>query len=263
MTKRTFGLSYERYYAWLLTLGMRGAVVFGTSVAIAGSVLTTAIVMLLIPGPKDFFWYGMIVAVVSPALTAPGLGSIAFKMAYQLNKAQAALTLAAETDALTGVFNRRSFMAQAELAYANARAGGAGFSVVMIDIDHFKAINDTHGHSIGDMVLRDVARSCSEALRGSDCFARFGGEEFIVLLHMTAGRNALNVAEILRKTVANLVFEHKTPPSVTVSLGVAGFSASSDSLHDILNEADRQLYAAKAAGRNRVMAEANPARVAS
>ncbi|SFC21287.1 diguanylate cyclase (GGDEF) domain-containing protein [Devosia psychrophila] len=255
--------TYHRYYVWLLGLGMSGAVAFGTLVAIVGSVLTTAVVMLLIPGPKDFFWYGMIVAVVSPALTAPGLSSIAFKMAFQLNTTQAALKLAAETDALTGVSNRRSFMTQAELAFANAKAGGTPFTIVMIDIDHFKAINDTHGHSIGDSVLRDVAQACQAALRASDCFARFGGEEFVALLQLTDTAGATAVAEILRKTVAVLAFENRMPPTVTVSLGVASYLASSESLHDILNEADRQLYAAKAAGRNRVMVSATAVRRAS
>jgi len=263
LKKRIIGQLYGRYFAWLLRLGVMGAVAFGTLVAITGSVLTTAVVMLLIPGPKDFFWYGMIVAVVSPALTAPGLSSTAFKMAFQLNAAQAALKLTAETDSLTGVSNRRSFMTQAELAFANTRAGGAPFAVVMIDIDHFKAINDNHGHIVGDDVLRDVAQACKGALRGSDCFARFGGEEFVALLQLTDGVGATAVAEILRKTVATLAFEHRTPPAVTISLGVASYSAGSESLHDILNEADRQLYAAKAAGRNRVMAAGEVTRMAS
>lgn len=263
MTKRFIAQVYGRYFAWLLRMGVVGAVTFGTLVAIAGSVLTTAVVMLLIPGPDDFFWYGMIVAVVSPALTAPALSSTAFKMAFQLNAAQAALKLTAETDSLTGVSNRRSFMAKAELAFANARAGGTGFAVVMIDIDQFKTINDNYGHIVGDDVLRDVAQACKAALRASDCFARFGGEEFVALLQLTDTDGATAVAEVLRKTVAVLAFENRTPPAVTVSLGVASYFAGSESLHDILNEADRQLYAAKAAGRNRVMVSAPVVRLAS
>ncbi|SEQ55225.1 diguanylate cyclase (GGDEF) domain-containing protein [Devosia sp. YR412] len=254
MTQNFLGRAYARYYAWLLRMGMLGAVAFGTAVAITGSVLTTAVVMLLIPGPNDFFWYGMIVAVISPALTAPGLSSTAFKMAYQLKATQTALKLAAETDALTGVANRRSFMIQAEQAFAEAKAAGTPFSVVMLDLDHFKAINDTHGHAIGDDVLHDVAQACKAALRNSDCFARFGGEEFVALLHHTDAAGATKVAEVLRKTVAALALDSHTLPAVTVSLGVASFAGGSEGLHDVLNEADRQLYAAKAAGRNRVMA---------
>jgi diguanylate cyclase (GGDEF)-like protein len=188
---------------------------------------------------------------------------VAISMVYQLNAAQTALTLAAETDALTGVSNRRSFIAQAELAFAQTKAGGPAFAVIMIDIDHFKAINDNHGHIVGDDVLRDVAQACKSALRSSDCFARFGGEEFVALLHLTDSAGAVAVAEILRKTVATLAFENRTPPAVTVSLGVAGYLASSESLHDILSEADRQLYAAKAAGRNRVMVAGSAMRQAS
>lgn len=262
MTNKIFGQNYARYYAWLLNLGIVRALVLSTMIAITGSVVVTAIVMMLIPGGADFFWYGMIVAVVSPALSAPVLAMVAIFMVFQLNAAQTALTLAADTDALTGVANRRSFMIQAELAFANARATGTSFAVIMLDIDHFKAINDTHGHSVGDDVIRDVAQACKDALRGSDCFARFGGEEFIALLQVTDTAGAVAVAEILRKTVASLAFAGRTPPAVTVSLGVAGYLASNESLHDILNEADRQLYAAKAAGRNCVMV-GNGARLAS
>ncbi|MDB5587052.1 MAG: Diguanylate cyclase protein [Devosia sp.] len=263
MTSKFIAQSYRRYYAWLLTLGMTRTVLLATLIAITGSVVTTAVLLLLIPGPNDFFWYGMIVAVVSPALTAPGLGSVAFKMAFQLSTAQTALTLAAETDALTGIANRRSFMVQAELAFLGARSTGVSFAVIMADIDHFKAINDTHGHGVGDDVIRDVAQACKAALRQGDCFARFGGEEFIALLPMTNHAEALAMAEVLRETVATLAFENRMPPAVTISLGVAGYLASSASLHDILNEADRQLYAAKAAGRNRVMMAGPEARLAS
>lgn len=247
------GNSYRRFYAWLLRMGQVRTIMLGTMIAVTTSVLVTALIMGLIPGSRDFFWYNMIVAVVSPLVSAPGLTMIAISMVYQLNAAQTALTLAAETDALTGVSNRRSFIAQAELAFSQTKAGGPAFAVVMIDIDHFKAINDNHGHIVGDDVLRDVAQACREALRSTDCFARFGGEEFVALLHLTDSDGAVSVAETLRKTVAALAFEHRTPPAVTVSLGVAGYRPSSESLHDILNEADRQLYAAKAAGRNRVM----------
>jgi len=263
VTSKFIGQSYGRFYAWLLKLGLARVLVLSTLIAIAGSVLTTAVVMLLIPGSAGFFWYGMIVAVVSPAISAPGLGMVAFRMAFELKNAETALTQAAETDSLTGVANRRSFMAQAQLAFADARSTGISFAILMADLDHFKAINDTHGHGVGDDVLRDVAQACKAALRHADCFARFGGEEFIALLPLTDHTEALALAEVLRKTVADLQFANRTPPTVTISLGVAGYLAGSDSLHDILNEADRQLYAAKAAGRNRVMPASTAVRLAS
>ncbi|QDZ13018.1 GGDEF domain-containing protein [Devosia ginsengisoli] len=263
MTNEAIGRSYQRYYGWLLKLGLVRSLIVCTSIATMTSVLCTAAVMLLMPDSRAYFWYNMIVAVASPLLSAPGLALIAFAMVYKLDETQTALTLAAETDALTGVANRRYFMAQAERAYADARATGAAFAVVMLDIDHFKAINDTHGHAIGDEVLLKVAQACAQTLRASDCFARFGGEEFVALLRLTDGAGAASIAETLRKTVAGLAFESRTPPSVTVSLGVSSYLASSESLHDILNKADRQLYAAKAAGRNRVMTAANAMRRAS
>ncbi|KRA53050.1 GGDEF domain-containing protein [Devosia sp. Root635] len=263
MTDKIIDQTYRRYYSWLLRMGLVRSLTLSTMIATTVSVLCTAAVMLLMPDSRAYFWYNMIVAVASPLVSAPGLSLVAISMVYKLNAAQTALTLAAETDALTGVSNRRSFMAQAELAFASTRAGDAPFAVVMIDIDHFKTINDNHGHIVGDDVLCDVAQACKAALRSSDCFARFGGEEFVALLRGTEGADAVATAEVLRRTVAALAFEHRTPPAVTVSLGVASYLASSESLHDILNEADRQLYAAKAAGRNRVMAAANAMRLAS
>jgi diguanylate cyclase (GGDEF)-like protein len=257
------GQSYGRFYGWILQLGVQRALAVATLMAITGSVLTTAVVLWLFPGPAESFWYCMAVAVISPALSAPGLSLVAFKMAFHLEAAQKALTQAAETDMLTGVANRRSFMIAAELAFATARSTGRSFAIVMLDIDHFKAVNDVHGHGVGDDVIRDVARACKAALPEGDCFARFGGEEFIALLHVTDCGGAAAMAESLRQTVAALTFENDTPGAVTVSLGVAGYLASSDSLHDILNEADRQLYAAKAAGRNRVMVAGAGARLAS
>lgn len=263
MTNKTIQQNYQRYYAWVMRLGHARALAFSTMIAITTSCICTALVMVFMPGSRDYFWYNMIVAVASPLISAPGLTHIAISMVSQLNAAQTALTLAAETDALTGVANRRSFMARAEQAFAHAMAGGGGFAVVMLDIDHFKVINDTYGHSLGDEVIREVAQACQNALRGSDCFARFGGEEFVALLPLTDDEGAAAVAEILRRTVASLAFAHSTPPSVTVSLGVASYLASSERLHDILNEADRQLYAAKAAGRNRTMVAGKDMRLAS
>jgi len=254
---------YQRFYAWVLSLGLPGALAMTTLIATSTSVVLTAIIMLVVPGSEQFFWYGMMVAVLSPALSAPGLGYLAFMMVYQLNAAQTALTRAAKTDALTGVANRRFFLEEAEQAFGDVQSHGGLLSVVMIDVDHFKSINDSHGHSVGDAVIRDVARACKGALRDTDTFARFGGEEFVALLRNTDTAGAATIAETLRRTVAALAFDNHTPASVTVSLGVAGCLASGNSLHDILNEADRQLYAAKAAGRDRVMVADGTTRLAS
>lgn len=253
MRSKIVSQKYQRFYAWVLSLGLARALLLTTLIATSTSVVLTAIIMLIIPGSSDFFWYGMLVAVLSPVLSAPGLGHLAFTMVYQLNAAQTALTRAAKTDDLTGVANRRFFLEEAEQAFGDTKAHGGLFSVVMIDVDHFKSINDKHGHGVGDTVIHDVARACKEALRVTDTFARFGGEEFVALLRNTDTAGAAAIAETLRQTVAALAFDNQAPSSVTVSLGVATYLAGGASLHDILNEADRQLYAAKAAGRDRVM----------
>lgn len=255
--------SYQRYYAWSLRLGMVRMLVIGTMIAITTSCLCTAGVMLLMPESRSYFWYNMIVAVVSPLVSAPGLLMVAVSMVFQLKASQDALTRAAETDALTGVANRRSFMLRAEQAFAQTQAGGPGLAVLMLDIDHFKAINDTHGHSLGDTVIHDVAQACQSVLPEGGCFARFGGEEFVALLQDTDRNGAIAAAERMRQAVADLTFDNHTPPAVTVSVGVAVHQSGCNSLHDILNEADRQLYLAKDAGRNRVMVASEALRLAS
>lgn len=263
MHTKIIGQKYQRFYAWVLNLGLLRALALTTLIATSTSVALTAIIMLIVPGSADFFWYGMLVAVLSPALSAPGLAHLAFTMVYQLNAAQSALTRAAKTDALTGVANRRFFLEEAEQTFSETKAHGGLFSLVMIDVDHFKSINDSHGHGVGDAVIRDVALACRDALRTTDTFARFGGEEFVALLRDTDTVGAARIAETLRQTVAALAFDNQAPASVTVSLGVASYLASGTSLHDILNEADRQLYAAKAAGRDRVMVAGEVTRLAS
>ena len=155
----------------------------------------------------------------------------------------------ARLDTLTGVWNRRAFFEKAEELVRTTRrlAEKKALSIVLLDIDHFKLFNDQHGHDVGDLVLREVAARCRAAVREVDVFARYGGEEFVVLL---PGANldeaATHAAERLRQAVA------QTPVrdlSVTISLGVAEFELS---LEDCLKRADQALYAAKAAGRNRV-----------
>jgi diguanylate cyclase (GGDEF)-like protein len=248
-----FEQGYARLYAWFLRGGPIRPVLLMTVTATLTSSALTAALMWLVPGPVDFFWYGMFVAVASPLLSAPFLSVMAVRMVYQLKGAQAALARAAETDALTGVANRRSFIAQAEATHADCQVNGGSFAVVMIDIDHFKSVNDRHGHAAGDAVLHTVAQACKEALRANDRFARYGGEEFVALLRGTDQAGAIVTAEKLRDTIAALRFELRTPVRVTASLGVAVYGVGK-SLNETLNEADRQLYAAKAAGRNRTMA---------
>lgn len=166
----------------------------------------------------------------------------------ELREARDALRQQAETDSLTGLSNRRHFLEHAQTVLEQARALGRKVSLVMLDLDHFKEINDTHGHQAGDLVLREVAHSLRAALGESGAIGRLGGEEFGVLLPGVAGAEALAVARRLRRAVADA---RPGGHRVTASLGVA--ECDENLLDSLLAKADEYLYAAKEAGRNRIV----------
>ncbi len=162
----------------------------------------------------------------------------------------------AVTDTLTGLFNRRHFFYQAEALVVRAQRYGSPLSAVMIDLDHFKEINDTFGHSAGDHVLREVARALSAALRKSDLIGRYGGEEFCVLLPEIDLEEGRAAAERLRQEVFNLQIPTlKGTASITASLGVASLNLHGETLDQLLQRADAALYQAKRSGRNAVSVE--------
>lgn len=168
----------------------------------------------------------------------------------------------AELDVLTGLPNRRAFNRQFNAEFKRARRFGEPISVLLIDIDHFKRINDRHGHLIGDEALRDVAAILREHLpRESDLLARIGGEEFAAALPHTDTDAAIVVAERLRSAIAdNAVPSQAGPLHITLSIGVACSAfpsgAADTTVIDLLEEADHCLYQCKRRGRNRVMAHA-------
>jgi len=153
-------------------------------------------------------------------------------------------------DHLTGVLNRRGFMEAGEREAARALRQGSVLSVAILDADHFKHINDTHGHDIGDKVLVEIALTCRAAARTSDAVGRIGGEEFALVLPDTRLDGGLILAERLRLRIE----EPRTGlPHFTASLGVAGGNPG-DRFEDLMNRADSALYRAKREGRNRVCA---------
>ncbi len=158
------------------------------------------------------------------------------------------------TDELTGLFNRRQFFFLAERENARRRGPGpGGVAVVMADIDHFKKVNDTHGHGVGDIVLKEVARRLKNGLRLTDVVGRYGGEEFAVLLPDTSPEAAREVVERLRHAVAATPIEAEGRSlTVTASFGIASRSVAGENLEHLLTFADRALYRAKDLGRNRV-----------
>lgn len=162
------------------------------------------------------------------------------------------LTHLATTDSLTGLLNRRRFLEAGSAELDRAGRFRHPASLIMFDVDHFKAVNDTLGHAVGDMVLSTLARVAGETLRGVDVLGRIGGEEFAALLPETEIQDAVYAAERLRAAVESMeIVAGKMPLSVTISLGVAQWDGT-ENLESLLNRADAALYRAKEAGRNRV-----------
>jgi len=161
----------------------------------------------------------------------------------------------ARRDQLTGLFNRREFESRFEDEFSRARRYGHDLSVMMLDLDHFKRINDTHGHPAGDAVLRGMGRLLEETTRTVDVPGRYGGEEFAVLLPETPLENARRLAERIRVQLEAASFEGEEGQafSVTASLGVALRTSKDAEPEDLLRRADRALYRAKDEGRNRVV----------
>ncbi|MDF1562254.1 MAG: diguanylate cyclase [Deltaproteobacteria bacterium] len=160
------------------------------------------------------------------------------------------------TDPLTGLFNRRELERQLDMEITRSARFHQPFTVVMIDIDHFKKYNDTHGHPMGDRVLIEVARTLKEHVRSVDTLARYGGEEFTVVLPRIDRDRAPEVAEKLRAAVEERIFPNEgTQPlgKITLSIGVASYPHDAASWRDLLDHADIALYNAKDAGRNKWM----------
>jgi diguanylate cyclase (GGDEF)-like protein len=157
------------------------------------------------------------------------------------------------TDPLTELTNRRHFFEVARFEFERTHRYPRTLSVMVIDIDHFKNINDTHGHAVGDVALREVAARIKRSVRTVDIVARYGGEEFIVLMPETGLQEASQVAERVRSSVANRpIVEDIASVTATLSIGVAEMDENSKNIDQLIVYADKALYEAKAAGRNRV-----------
>jgi diguanylate cyclase (GGDEF)-like protein len=213
-------------------------------------------------------WFAMVVLIVIGALLEPGrlaelesgralsivMVSIAAAALAKLAEHERGLRWDALIDPLTGVFNRRSFLEFSAREEARARRVGTSFALLMIDIDHFKRINDTYGHQVGDTVIKELAEVATRMVRPSDILARYGGEEFVVSLPDTDADQARVVAERLRAAVeAAAVISDDGAIRFTVSIGFATCSHGTP-LREAMARADQALYAAKRNGRNRVEA---------
>ena len=168
------------------------------------------------------------------------------------------LTRLAITDPLTGAFNRRYLVDTGAREAERARRYGSPFSILVIDIDFFKNVNDSYGHSVGDATLQALTQLGRKMLRGSDCFGRMGGEEFAVLLPQADLERAHQLADRMRLAVQRMeIATPKGPISITISIGVAQLSGPETRFDETLIRADKALYVAKQTGRNKVVSSPN------
>lgn len=176
----------------------------------------------------------------------------------QMKQQEEDLRLQASQDPLTGLLNRRGFGLQSRFVLAQGRRMKWPLAVVMMDIDHFKSVNDTYGHDVGDELLRELAGLLTEKTRESDVLGRLGGEEFTLILPNTTVDNALSVAENLRRAVEDFRLPLPETPentpflNFTISLCLTAAETAPADIDDLLKQADTALYEAKRSGRNRV-----------
>ena len=183
------------------------------------------------------------------------------EMAVRLKQNQQELEKLAVTDSLTRLANRKQIMTSLKTHIENYRRYAAEFSLLMMDIDHFKEVNDTHGHLMGDMVLVQVAEIFNKVLRSMDVAGRYGGEEFLVILGQTTVQSAMLTAERIRQAVEHYPFVYQDIElHITISTGVTGIISGDDTDNTLISRADKALYEAKTRGRNQVVLSSdNPA----
>ncbi len=187
---------------------------------------------------------------INHILLATGTALALPLMAFSLSERR--LRDLAERDPLTGLFNRRSLLREGARAFSRARAGGTSLAVLMLDLDHFKTINDRWGHSAGDEALRVVAKTLTEELREDDIIGRIGGEEFSIVLPLSADEDFPNIANRVLTAIAIQGVEIQGKPmNLSASIGCIEMAARHRSFADLMLEADSALYTAKNNGRNR------------
>lgn len=244
-------------FSWLLVLPLLVFFLLGQSIGLALSLLAVAGSIWLAvdrfgwPQSSDDIAYA---ANFGLALLVVIAMANAFERSRRANEEQ--LRIIAATDALTGLKNRSRLRDDFEKLIRLTERQRSSLSVLLIDIDHFKTINDRFGHAAGDTVLKAVAGGFRDRLRNSDHVYRMGGEEFLVLLPDTDIQQASDVAESLRQHLASLSPASDDPdPGLTVSIGVAGLGPDGTNVDALLRTADQRLYWCKANGRNRIKAD--------
>lgn len=222
--------------------------------AVALSHLVSLFIAWITGNMAEYFDHSIYMATIVPLVVGPPTALVVLHLLIELEKSRGELEIANRMDALTGIYNRRHFYEEGAAQIARAAREGTALTIAILDLDHFKRINDSYGHQAGDAVLTSTVARCQACIRAGDIFARLGGEEFAILMPATSLQQARFLAERMRSGVAGSVVETgEEAIRVTVSLGLAEWRVG-DSLGLLLKAADECLYAAKQAGRDRVVA---------
>jgi diguanylate cyclase (GGDEF)-like protein len=257
---------FRRFSRWVLRTGVIRVTLLLTLLGSLVSWGLTWLIVRMVLGHADMgsaFWISLIV----PLPLSLVIGGACCYLVASLEQAWGTVNEMAMQDALTGLSNRRRFVPAARRELDLALRHRQNLAIVLLDVDHFKAINDAFGHQHGDTVLVEVARRCQRALRTTDLLARWGGEEFIMLLPNTPPPQARQLADRVREAIvcAPHIRIDGADVLVTASLGAAGITQGQIlSLDELITRADKALYQAKSAGRNQVaMSDAYPAPAAA
>lgn len=230
-----------------------------TLCSIAASVAITNLCLYVALGNEAWAHWPLFtaIAVIAPGLIAPVATYNTESLNKRLQASNQRLKQLSETDPLTDTMNRRRFMEVADQQLALAQRYCYPTSLLLLDIDHFKQVNDLYGHAMGDRALVQLTRVMAAELRETDTMARFGGEEFIMLLPHTAREGALSLAERVRTAARYHVIKHQeSETSVTISIGGVTCETSATPLDRMISHADKLLYDSKQAGRDRCSIEA-------
>lgn len=220
------------------------------------SILTAAVVLCYVAmandsglnSPDTLSYWVMLFALIAPIVL---VAYITTMLSADIRYAMAKIKRISDTDELTGVYNMRSFSAILRRMFQQSVRHGHPLSIIMIDSDNLKVVNDTHGHNAGNKLLQHLIRKVGEELRRSDIVARYGGDEFIILLPETERQGAMETAERIRQAFEISRFEYRgNSLSVTVSLGLASYPEDGSNVDIIVDKADKALYRAKRLGRN-------------
>jgi diguanylate cyclase (GGDEF)-like protein len=192
----------------------------------------------------------MALSVVSDIVLLVALIWLFALMIRRIERERALIQHQAETDQLTGIYNRRHFESSLDQEIERARRYGAPLSLLMIDVDNFKLLNDHYGHLVGDRLLYQLTRECESCLRASDVFCRYGGDEFVIIAPETTGQAAMALARRMRQNIDAMGLDG-SPGTVAISIGIAVWEESFKTKDDIIAATDSALYQAKSAGRGR------------